>query len=371
MNSFSYYNPVRIRFGNGTIEELGRVPAGRSYLLVTTPGFVRRGTVAKIRGLAPQVTRVVAEISPNPDFRELRAVYDSLDHDEFEMIVALGGGSVIDSAKVFSVWHEPASFDRVEELIRKKSSRRDYRLKPLVAVPTTAGTGSEVTPWATVWDGKEKKKYSLHLEDLWAESCICDPELTLSLPWELTWHTALDALSHSLEAVWNRNANPVSTLLAVRAAREIINTLPGLAAEPENLEKRGRVMLAALQAGLAFSNTQTAVAHAVSYYLTAVKGIPHGPACSFLLPEIAEAVGGVDRRVDEALAAVFGPAPGAALREFYARLGLDGVDYGLTNGDLKKIRESLGATGRAGNSLVPVDKLFALWEKRLTGKLKS
>src|SRR5262249_34120474 len=138
------------------------------------------------------------------------------------------------------------------------------KISPLVAVPTTAGTGSEVTPWATLWDRKAGAKDSLHV-NAWPEAALGDPSLTTSAPHAVTRNSALDALSHALESIWNVNANPVSDTLAVEAARSVIATLPRLLAAPDDVALRTAMSRAALMAGLAFSNTRTALAHSISY----------------------------------------------------------------------------------------------------------
>src|SRR5262249_49423231 len=173
----------------------------------------------------------------------------------------------------------------------------------LVAVPTTAGTGSEVTPWATLWDRSAgaPKKYSLHVEETWPSHAVVDPSLTLSAPESVTRNSALDALSHSLESIWNVNANPVSDTLAVEAARTVIATLPRLLAAPQDRKLRTEMSRASLTAGLAFSNTRTALAHSISYEMTLKHGLPHGLACSFTLPMVWSLAAGADPRRDDVL----------------------------------------------------------------------
>jgi phosphonate metabolism-associated iron-containing alcohol dehydrogenase len=210
------------------------------------------------------------------------------------------------------------------------------RVKPLITVPTTAGTGSEVTPWATVWDRTPgaQKKYSLHLKETWPEAALVDPELTLSLPAGPTLAAGLDALSHSLESIWNVNANPVSDTHAISAAREVLATLPLLMKDLKNPALRLRMSLAALKAGLAFSNTKTALAHSISYDMTLNHGLPHGIACSFTLPMVLARAVGIDPQRDAVLAQVFDcpldRAP-AALEAFLASVGVstDFASYGV------------------------------------------
>src|SRR5699024_6420334 len=134
--------------------------------------------------------------------------------------------------------------------------------------PTTSGTGSEVTPWATVWDRGRDTKYSLHLPHTWACHAVIEAELVLGVPAAVTLSSGLDALSHALESIWNKNANPISDMYAVSAARSILKYLPQLMQDLTNVALREQMALAALKAGLAFSNTQTAIAHSISYDLT-------------------------------------------------------------------------------------------------------
>lgn len=360
MEQFKYYNPVKIHFGSGKINEINQLLGNRRALLVTSRGFSRRGMVDKLKSLTPGIVQVIDTVEANPDFVGLKSNYDLINHKDIDVVVALGGGSVIDSAKVLSVYFSSPSFDLVEKLIRQGDCSLNYSLKPVIAIPTTAGTGSEVTPWATVWDTAAKKKFSLHLQNLWPEACICDPELTLTMGRELTIQTALDALSHSLESIWNKNANPISTQLAVSSASGIIKNLPELVNKLNDLDCREKIMLAALKAGLAFSNTQTAVAHAMSYYITAHKGICHGLACSFALPDIIDVAAGTNETIDNSIKEIFGELSGNKLRQCYNELGVSTAftSYGLTSADLKDLKKSLLNVTRAQNSLVNVDKLF-------------
>ncbi|HEX3136381.1 MAG TPA: iron-containing alcohol dehydrogenase, partial [Casimicrobiaceae bacterium] len=242
-----------------------------------------------------------------------------------DILVAVGGGSVLDTAKALMVGTADGSFEALIALLATGKPFAPHRIKPLIAIPTTAGTGSEVTPWATIWDRGAGKKYSLHLRETWAEAALVDPALTVSLPAGATLAAGLDALSHSLESIWNVNANPVSDTHAVTAARAVLATLPALVGDLDNLELRRRMSLAALQAGLAFSNTKTALAHSISYDMTLRHGLPHGIACSFTLPLVLARAVGADAGRDAVLARIFdgalADAP-ARLTAFLEALGV-------------------------------------------------
>jgi hypothetical protein len=250
----------------------------------------------------------------------------------------VGGGSVIDTAKTLMVGTEDASFEALVALLAAGRPFEPHRVKPLIAVPTTAGTGSEVTPWATVWDKGASRKYSLHLPQTWPQAAIVDPDLTASLPAGPTLAAGLDALSHALESIWNVNANPVSDTHAVAAARAVLATLPELMQDLNSRALRTRMSQAALQAGLAFSNTKTALAHSISYEMTLQHGLPHGIACSFTLPMVLGRAIGIDAGRDAVLARIFGEdlaAAPARLTRFLEDLGVSTrfASYGVSADD--------------------------------------
>ena len=279
-----------------------------------------------------------------------------------EVIVALGGGSVIDAAKVLAA--ADGSFDRVRTYLETGKGADRLGRTPIIAVPTTAGTGSEVTSWATVWDTEAKKKYSLAGEQFYPTTALVDPTLTLGLPRAVTVSTGLDALSHALESIWNVHANPVSTSLAEVAACEVLDTLPALAADLGNAELRSRLARASLFAGLAFSNTRTALAHALSYHLTLHHGVPHGIACSFSLPLVMRAVTGCDPDCDRALARIFGPdleAGALRLERLLRALGVspEATDHGIAARDWANLVDAALSGDRGRNFIGRRETLIA------------
>ncbi|KQO61169.1 alcohol dehydrogenase [Methylobacterium sp. Leaf87] len=333
---WTYANPVTVVFGEDAVAAIRTALAGRRFCLLTYndhPYFdemVRR--ISREVG-TPDV--VVRDVEPNPSFNGLRSACQSYGTAEKapEVIVAFGGGSVIDTAKVLAASGD--DFSRVQAFLEGRAGSDTLSATPIIAVPTTSGTGSEVTCWATVWDTEAKKKYSLNRPNLYPEHAILDPKTSLAVPRGLTLSTGLDALSHSLESIWNVNANPVSANHAAFAATEVLDALPKLLEKLDDVELRGRVARASLFAGLAFSNTKTALAHSLSYYLTLHHGTVHGIACSFSLPTVMRSVIGKDTACDAALKRIFGDdlAAGAdRLEAFLNGLGVSTVatDYGVT-----------------------------------------
>ena len=355
MQCFRYHNPVAITAGPGSIETLPALLAGRSAVLVTFPEAQALGLVDRLRTLLGPALRAVEDrIEPNPDVQSLTGMYERFwrDHADCDALVAVGGGSAIDTAKALMVGTASGTFAELLDLLGTGRGFTPHRVKPLIAVPTTAGTGSEVTPWATIWERAAHRKHSLHLPQTWPEAAIIDSDLMLTLPASVTLQSGLDALSHALEAIWNVNANPISDAYAVTAAREVLATLPTLMRRLDDRPLRARMALAALNAGLAFSNTKTALAHSVSYDMTLRFGLPHGIACSFTLPLVLQRAVGVNAGRDAVLRQIFGDLEAApqALSDFLHGLGVptDFGAYGVTVADSEAmIRHALdGVRGR-------------------------
>jgi phosphonate metabolism-associated iron-containing alcohol dehydrogenase len=322
-----YSNPVDVHFGAGVFDRLAdlvTVP----YCLVTYGEPVFDALAQRAASLAGPPAATIRNIGPNPDFHALTQSCASLKGRPVEAIVAIGGGSVMDAAKVLAAAGD--DFARVKAFLETGGDAEQLRSLPIIAVPTTAGTGSEVTCWATVWDTDAKKKYSLSRPSLYPAVALVDPLLTVDAPRGVTVSSGLDALSHALESIWNVHANPVSSALAETAAREVLDVLPRLAADPRNVELRARMAKAALMAGLAFSNTRTALAHALSYHLTLHHGTPHGIACSFSLPMVMRGAIGASRECDAALQRIFGPDLERGARQLEALLHGLGVATDVT-----------------------------------------
>lgn len=288
--SWSHYNPVRVDFGAGALRRIAsHVGSEGNVLLVTTEGFVRRGQAGAIAdSLGTARTTVYSGVTPNPQLDELDQATARFSGLEPVAIVALGGGSALDAGKTLSVTLPSGESNPLDRRLRGGQPQAWQRAIPVIAIPTTSGTGAEVTPFATVWDDVHHRKHSVAGDLIFPAVAILDPELTLSLPPQETLHTALDAISHSLESLWNRNRTPLSESFSAQALRLAIDALPVVLANPADLQARARMQQASMLAGMAISQTRTAIAHSISYPLTSHFGVPHGLACSFTLPNIID-----------------------------------------------------------------------------------
>lgn len=290
----SFHNPTRVAFGPGAVARLGEQVAAGAVALVTTPGSTRRGLTARVTELLEEEGRVVAsvvdDVRTNPDVRDLLHQLDRIPRDAAG-VVAVGGGSAMDTGKVLAALARARrsgdARPALEAALRGRAVEAGGSL-PVVCVPTTAGTGAEVTPFATVWDGERMLKASVAGPGMFPAAAVVDPDLTVSLPESETVSTGLDALSQGLEAWWNRNAGPVTDAFATRAARLALETLEPLVGDLGDRSLRAAMSEASLLAGLAISGTRTAAAHSISYPLTLRFGIPHGLACGFTLPVILQ-----------------------------------------------------------------------------------
>jgi len=322
-----YDSPTRIVFGRAAFEALPGFVGSRRFALVTygEPTFA---DLAERLAAVSCPALLVNDVSPNPDRADLRRWCD-LDWRGIELVVALGGGSAIDSGKILALAQGETA--RVDANL---DGRPAVDALPLIAVPTTAGTGSEVTRWATLWDRAAGRKHSVAGPALSPELALVDPLLMVSAPAGVTLAAGLDALSHALESLWNVNANPLSAAYGVAAARQVLASLPPLMADLTDVDLREAMAQASLFAGLAFGNTKTALAHSISYPITLQRGLPHGIACSFSLPRVLRGAAGRSIGCDAALAQVFGPdldAGAAWLDGWLNRLGVatDPGAYGL------------------------------------------
>jgi phosphonate metabolism-associated iron-containing alcohol dehydrogenase len=358
MSCWSYYNPVELRFGAGQLAELPALVRRRPALLVTTGGFTRRGVADQIRELlAGAPLRILDDVQPNPDLAAIERACADLAGDSVELIVALGGGSAIDTAKALSFALPARAPGLLRAHFETGAALPEPSLLPVIAVPTTAGTGSEVTPFAAIWDRQRAKKYSLAHPRLHPRCALLDPELTLSLPDDVTIASGLDALSQAFEAIWNRNATPISTLYAHQAIALIFKSLPRLLLDPQRLELRAAMLEASLLAGLAISQTRTALAHSISYPITARYGVPHGLACSFTLPTLLGFNAVSDDGRLAATAAWLGAPSIGALRDrvfdLLLALGVDRMlrEYLAAPEDVLGLAPDMLMPGRADNNM--------------------
>lgn len=361
-DAWSYHHPTRIVFGNGCIPAALEKSPYRRMLLVTSTGMTRRGTTDWLReACRGRVAATCDAVTPNPEMASLDELALRYREGRFDAVLALGGGSALDTGKILAVLLGiPGTFTLHAHFTEGVSIPEAMAL-PVIAIPTTAGTGSEVTPFATVWDARSVKKYSLAHSRMFPELALLDPELTYELPWNITLATGLDAFCQACESIWNRNANPVTLSYAFEAARLAWDALGQGEALMSSRRHRSSLMQASLLAGLAISHTRTALCHSMSYPVTARFGLPHGIACGFTLPAVLRYNSTADEGQLQELASYL-RQPGVnelaeAIARLLRRLGV-GTIVQAAVGDACQLGDLIPemiTPGRADNNLRAVD----------------
>lgn len=359
---WDYRQPVELHFGCGRRFELGQSVAQRGWqrgLLVTSAGFAKRGTAAELAACCEgRIVATYAEVSPNPTVQECDACVALIRRHRCDFVVALGGGSAMDCAKaaanISQGPHSAAACLADLSLLPATSL-------PVVALPTTAGTASEVTRVAVLSDHATGVKSPIRNDVLYPKLAIVDPELTFTVLQHTTASSGIDALCHAIEGYWSRGHLPVTDALAPAAISRILTNLEIVCAEPENQEARTRMAEASMLAGLVFSAPGTTAPHACSYPLTNLLGIVHGEACALTLPYFLQlnAAHDAEGRID-ALARAVGFADaaafGARIVELKAQVGLasDLRAYNVDDAMLERLVEG-SQNSTLANNPVPVD----------------
>jgi len=342
--------PSDTYFNAGAIESLRQVPATQ-VLVVTDADTEARGAVDEVRRhLGPAGVRVFSDLHPEPSEEEIRTGVQVLDQMQADLVVAVGGGSVIDAAKAMRLFHEHPHLSLRELALPFLDARKRVAQYPqiahhvrVVAVPTTAGTGSEVSPAAVLTVGGTK--VTLVDYSLVPDMAIVEPRLTATMPPTLTADTGVDALTHALEAFVSIFASPYTDAFCLQAIHLILDALPRACADGADLQARTDMANAATIAGLAFSNAFVGVNHALAHAVGARFGIAHGRANGLFLPHVL--------RYNAAVPSKFMPAPGYAAYvapEKYAQiawvLGLGGHEEEIARERLfARIDELLRAVG--------------------------
>lgn len=285
MMNWLFQMPVRIVFGTGTKEKLNDIIDEFDFkkgVLICDPVFIENGFAENILKISDgKLIGVFSKIMPNPTTASVDECAEYLRIAHAEFAVALGGGSAIDCAKA------GCAIAKSNHSIRVYHTGGNILTKdtgiPLITMPTTAGTGSEVTSVTVLTDTGKKIKAPLGSPCLYPSVAIIDPSFTLSVPAKITASTGLDVISHALEGFWSIHHQPICDALAVSAAKTAFEYLPEAYDNPSDLNAREKMCEASLLAGIAFSHPKTSGPHACSFPLTNVYGLPHGEACAFTL----------------------------------------------------------------------------------------
>lgn len=284
-----YHMPVDVRFGIGCLRELaGFLSPEDRVLLVTDPGLEAVGLVDRVRNVISPTgadCRLYDKVEPNPTAALVESAMEEVRDYCPTKLVALGGGSSVDTAKVLAA------------LATNDGPLVDYQWNgkpfvnpplPLIAIPTTAGTGSEVTASAVITDTRRNYKLSVFSYEILPKYAVLDPELIMTAPASIAASCGVDALIHAMEAYVSRNATPFSDAMAEKAMELIGGHLRRFVANRQDEEAACAMMLGSNFAGISFAWARLGNVHAMSHPVSAYFNVPHGVANSILLPNVVE-----------------------------------------------------------------------------------
>jgi len=280
-----YFRSPEIVFGEDSLSFLSSLEIKRAAI-VTDRNLAHTDLPLRVKGALPEgaESMVLGDISEEPPLSEMTTHLEGIKEFAPDWFVALGGGSAMDTAKIlFFLYERPdlTVYDLTPLIklgLRKKSR--------LLAIPTTSGTGSECT-WAAVLSIQgENRKHELASPEILPDYALLDPSFVLGLPMEQTRNTGSDAIAHAVEAYGSTWRNPYSDAMAEKALELITGSIVEVTKDPGNMELRNQVHIGASMAGLAFSNSQIGLVHALGHALGARFKLPHGEAVAFFLPHV-------------------------------------------------------------------------------------
>jgi len=281
--NFRFFLPVEIFFGKDKIKELSDRIKKTPVLIVSDPVLKEIGLVDKLKEAIRMPSDIYdfCQVEPNPSCSTVNNGTQYAKKINAKTIIGLGGGSAIDTAKAIScLIHTNDSLQ--DHLFEGKAFNK--RTTGLIAIPTTSGTGSEVTNVGVYTDQERGQKKPLVTDYFWPDQAFLDPKLTFTMPAKVTASTSLDAFTHAIEAYWADSSQPLSKLMSMEAMKLIIENLETAIIEPKNYQVRERLLYASLLAGISFAQTRTTILHALSFPLTNEYSLEHGFACALALP---------------------------------------------------------------------------------------
>lgn len=259
----------------------------RKLLLVTDPGVIAAGWVDSVLASLREAdieSTLFSSVTSNPKVHEIMAGADLYRQEGCNAIVALGGGSPIDCAKGIGI----VSANKGEIVDFEGVDRVDFPIPPLICIPTTAGSAADVSQFAIITDADRQMKFAIISKMIVPDVALIDPTTTISMPAELTACTGMDALCHAIESFVSTAHSPITDVHALQAISLISANILAAMHDPENMSLRGKMMLASLQAGLAFSNASLGAVHAMAHSLGGLLDSPHGECNAILLPYVIE-----------------------------------------------------------------------------------
>lgn len=288
-SSYSLLNIRKIVAGAGSVAQIADVAAdygAKNVVIITDLGVWNSGLVDKPKALLAAAginVHVINDTPPEPSVDQVNGICQAAKAFDCQLIIGIGGGSSIDTAKIVSVLFTNDIL--LWELVKGKAQIK-HRGIPTLMIPTTAGTGAEATPNAIVLVPEEELKVGIVSDKMVSDSVILDPEMTVNLPRQITANTGMDALCHAIECYISKKANPLSDTFALKAVTLISRSIRTAYKDGGNLAAREDMLLGSMFGGISIATSSTTAVHALSYPLGGKYHIPHGLSNAILLAEV-------------------------------------------------------------------------------------
>lgn len=279
-----------LMFGEGCLEYIKTMDYRKVSIVIGGSSMVKSGILKKVETYFAESgaeTMVISGVEPDPHFATVMRGADEMKGFGPQLIVALGGGSVMDAAKMMWVYYEHPELSKLEEVFPPNPFPKLRTKARFCCIPSTSGTASEVSRSVVITD-EAGLKQGLGNMEMMPDIAICDPEVTVSMPAHITAETGMDALTHALEALVSNRANYVSNVFATKAAQDIISTLPAACENGQDLKAREIMLNASMAAGMAFTNVSLGIVHSMAHTIGSYFHVAHGLADAILLPYVME-----------------------------------------------------------------------------------
>lgn len=278
----------QLLFGEGCLEHLKTIDTKKAVIVIGGHSMEKSGMLAKVEGYLKEAGAehsIIEGVEPDPSFATVMRGAKAMQEFEPDLIVALGGGSVMDAAKTMWIYYEHPELTTLEEV--QSGEFPALRIKArLCCIPSTAGTASEVSRSVVISDTETGMKHGIGNMEMMPDIAICDPEVTASMPPRITAETGMDALTHAIEALASTRANYLGDILAEKAALDIMEYLPQAYENGSDLSIREKMLNASMAAGIAFTNVSLGIVHSMAHTLGGYFHIAHGLGDAMLLPYI-------------------------------------------------------------------------------------
>ncbi|MGM0602838.1 MAG: iron-containing alcohol dehydrogenase [Bacillota bacterium] len=288
MNSFLV--PPEIQFGENSLEYLATLEGEKAVLVTGGSSMKKFGFLDKAEELlqsAGMETMIIDGVEPNPSVKTVCAGRDAMLDFDPDWIIAIGGGSAQDAAKIMWAFYEHPEL-KFEDIIEVGSIPELRKKAKFIAVPSTSGTASEITAFSVITDTEKKIKYPIVSPEIIPDAAVVDPAIPATMPPHITANTGMDVLAHAVESITSTNSSDYSAPLALKAIELVFNYLPRAVADGDDMEAREKMHNASTLAGMAFSNSSLGIVHSLAHKIGGELHVTHGLANAILLPYVIE-----------------------------------------------------------------------------------